>query len=166
MVVAAPVLFEKELVAWMADTVPLSDEVREDARTQIRSMVGASIYAARRPLGTGPLALTLERIGGDVGYHLQNQIDVVQQIIDITVWAKEIKTGTPATLHALNMCEYIRRLLSAFRGTIGAVTVQQVELENEPFADAVSPADASDNWAFRYVMPYAFWFRLATLPAD
>jgi hypothetical protein len=166
MAIAAPVLLEQELVYWMADAVPLADSVRDDARTQIRSLIGDQIYSARRPIGTGPLALTVERVGGDVNYHLLNQVSAINQMIDLTLWAKEIKSGTPVTLIAMRLAEYFRRLLSGFRGTYGTLSIQQVELEGEPFSDAVSPADASDNWSYRYVMPYSFWFTLATMPGD
>jgi hypothetical protein len=166
MAIAAPVLLEQELVLWLADAVPLADSVRDDARTQIRALIGDQIYSARRPIGTGPLAITIERVGGDVYYHLLNQASAVNQTLDITLWAKEVKSGTPVTLIAMRLSEYFRRLLSGFRGTYGALAIQQVELENEPFADAVSAADASDNWSFRYVMPYSFWFTLATMPGD
>lgn len=166
MAIAAPVVLEQELVLWMADTVPLSDSVREDARLQIRALIGDQIYAARRPIGTGPLAVTLERSSGEVNYHLLNQVSAINQQIDITLWAKEIKTGTPIALVSARLVEYFRRLLTGFRGTFGTLVIQQVELEAEPFADAVSPADASDNWSFRHVMPYSFWWTLATLPGD
>jgi len=163
--VASPVIFEQELAAWIVSTTALSDATRDDAKEQIRILVGGAIYNARRPRSTGPLAITIERIGGEPNYHLTNQATTVSLILDVSVWAKDTQQTKSPTLQALKVVDYLRRLLSAYRGSIGNVTVLQVEIENEPFEDAIEPRDASDKWLFRYVIPFQFWYQLATIPA-
>lgn len=163
---AAPIIIEKELVTWMLSADALTDTVRNDAKTNIKDMVGAAIYNARRPRGTGALAITIERNGGYPNYALIGQTNTVSALLDISVFVKDTQIGPAPTLQALKVCGYLQRLLTGLRTTMGTVVVQQVEIEHEPLEDALEPQDASDKWLWRYVNPFQIWYTLAELPAD
>ena len=147
---------------FMVDDRTLDDAVRNNARIELRSIVGDHIYDGRKKQNAGPHAITLAGLGGQTNNQLAGPAGIMTPVIDITTWSKD-GDAREAIRSRLDIA--LRDLLHQFRGNLNSeIAVQICNLEGEPFDRPISPIDASDGWTHR--RSYSFMFAyVRTVPA-
>lgn len=139
---------------FLVDDRTLDDAVRNDARIEIRNIVGDNIFDGRKRQGAGSFAITLAALGGQVTNGLAGPAGIVSPVVDITTWSKD-GDGYEGLRARLDTA--LRTLLHQFRGALNeSITVQICNLEGEPFDRPIAPIDASDGWTHR--TSYSFMF--------
>ena len=138
---------------FLIDDATLNDAVRNDARLELRELVGDKVYDAVRPQDVGPYAITISGARGSVLSGLAGPIDVGTPVLDVTVWcsrAEPIKA-----LERGRIYRAIRALFHQFRGSLNEdMAVQTMHLEAEPFDTTAPPRDGSDKWTHRRTFPF------------
>lgn len=139
---------------FLIDDRTLDDAVRNDARIEIRNIVGDNIYDGRKRQNAGAFAITLSTTGGLVSNGLSGPSDIAQPVIELTTWCKD-GDGREGLRSSLDTS--IKTLLHQFRGKLNdSIMVQICNLEGEPFDRQIAPIDASDGWT--HSRSYSFMF--------
>jgi hypothetical protein len=116
----------------------------------VRDLVQQRIHAERAPAGTQLPYITLTAITTTHEYDLEGEIDVLETVLQVDVWAESF------TVRA-NLAEATRKLLSGVRAKVGSsahwalVLGSTIERDDE---SSEAPVDASDAWVFRSSRDY------------
>lgn len=139
---------------FLIDDRTLDDAVRNDARIEIRNIVGDNIYDGRRKMPPVCFAITIDDTGGQVVNAIDGPAGIRMPVMDITTWCRDGdgREGLRARLD-----NALRSLLHQFRGALNdGISVQICNLESEPFSRVIPPSDASDTWT--HTRSYSFMF--------
>ena len=146
---------------FLVDDRTLNDTVRNDARIEIRNIVGDNIFDGRKRQGSYKFAITLDSLGGDVANALDGPVGIAMPMIDISTWGKD-GDGHEGLRARLDFA--LRSLLHQFRGKLNdSITVQICNLEGEPLGRPIAPIDASDGWTHRKSYSFMFGYSI-TVP--
>ena len=119
-------------------------------QSSVTALVGTCVYLGRRPRHAGAQAITLTPMGGEGIYHLGDETEVAQKMVDLSCYT----TGHTASQDAETLYEAVRKLISSYRGTMGELFVSGLTLESGSgavVAERPDP-DKSDYWVFRKFM--------------
>lgn len=132
----------------LTDRKAYPDPVREKGRRRLAELVGFNVFDARRPQGTPPMAITLQRNAGAVEMALSGAVDCAQPVVSVDLWMRETESTRVSDIE--DAYRAIEAILIGFRGTVAGMTIHTITPDSEPYEATERPFAGDDQWTYRY----------------
>ncbi len=131
----------------------LTDGMRQGGRERLRQLIASEVYHGRRPRGSGPVCVTIDRAAGIVYAGITGPVGIESPIVDLRIYAKDTddKSGSESVE---DVYDALKDMLPGYAGDFGDQTVQLISQESEAISQPIHPLDAQDNWTQHYVISY------------
>jgi hypothetical protein len=116
---------------------------RLNALTNLRTIIGDKLYPDEAPEGTQPDYIVYQNISDVPGHTLQGESTLKSPVYQFTIYASSKK-------QAATIGRYFRAAFSDFRGTMGGLNIQYIELLNELYSRYTSDDVSADVLYLEY----------------